>query len=339
MELFPALLIGGPPHMGKSVLTYSLTHALRERGVPHYVIRAYPDGEGDWANESDQKLVRRIRVKGKGTPRWVDRICRDIAARHLPLIVDVGGRPTPDQERIFDCCTHSILLTGDQTAHATWEAMLARHGLIPLADLRSQLTGQARLAETGLVLRGLITGLERGTTAAGPTFAALVERVARLFAYDPAELRRTHLVLAPAETTVDLDRLARILGGLQLEPPAGQGDDTVPGSIQLDELVSPIGTGGIVVDLVQQAGRAGEGETEAEPGQGRGKSRHGVSGREAKRGGIRAGRRAAANGVAIGDLPGPVCRFRRQSTTLSAAHVAAAFAMPAWSIAPSVSDQ
>lgn len=212
MELFPAILIGGPPHMGKSVLTYSLTHALRERGVPHYVIRAYPDGEGDWANESDQKLVRRIRVKGKGTPRWVDRICRDIAARHLPLIVDVGGRPTPDQERIFDCCTHSILLTGDQTAHATWEAMLARHGLIPLADLRSQLTGQARLAETGPVLRGLITGLERGTTAAGPTFAALVERVARLFAYDPAELRRTHLVLAPAETTVDLDRLARTLG-------------------------------------------------------------------------------------------------------------------------------
>ena len=212
MELFPAILIGGPPHMGKSVLTYSLTHALRERGIQHYVIRAYPDGEGDWANESDQKLVRRLRIKGQGTPQWVDRICRDIAARHLPLIVDVGGRPTPDQERIFDCCTHAILLTGDEDAHNAWQAMLARHGLIPLADLHSQLRGQDIVTDAGPVLRGVITSLERSTTAAGPTFHALVEQVAHLFAYDPDELRRTHLVLAPVETAVDLDRLARTLG-------------------------------------------------------------------------------------------------------------------------------
>ncbi len=212
MELFPAILIGGPPHMGKSVLTYSLTHALRERGIQHYVLRAYPDGEGDWSNETDQRLVRRIRVKGQGTPQWVDRICRDIAARHLPLIVDVGGRPTPDQERIFDGCTHTILLTGDTTAHDTWEAMLIRHGLLPLADLRSQLRGQDRITDAGPVLRGVITGLERNATTTGPTFDALLERVTRLFAYDPAELRRTHLALAPVETAVDLDRLARTLG-------------------------------------------------------------------------------------------------------------------------------
>ena len=212
MELFPAILIGGPPHMGKSVLTYSLTHALRERGVPHYVIRAYPDGEGDWANEADQKLVRRIRVKGQGTPRWVDRICRDITNRHLPLIVDVGGRPTPDQERIFDCCTHAVLLTGNETAHATWQAMLTRHGLLPLADLHSELHGRERITEAGPTLRGVISGLERSATAAGPTFEALVERVARLFAYNPDELRRVHLATAPVETTVDLDRLARTLG-------------------------------------------------------------------------------------------------------------------------------
>ncbi len=212
MELFPATLIGGPPHMGKSVLTYSLTHALRERGVPHYVIRAYPDGEGDWANEADQKLVRRIRVKGQGTPQWVDRICRDIVARHLPLLVDVGGRPTPDQERIFGCCTHAILLTGDENAHNAWEAILARQGVPLLADLRSRLHGQDRVTDPGPVLRGLITGLERRATAAGPTFDALVDRLAHLFAYDAEELRRTHLTLAPVETTVDLDRLARALG-------------------------------------------------------------------------------------------------------------------------------
>ncbi|RME44552.1 MAG: hypothetical protein D6796_11635 [Caldilineae bacterium] len=124
----------------------------------------------------------------------------------------MGGRPTTDQERIFDHCTHAILLTADEAAHATWQAMLARHGLLLLADLHSELHGQERITDAGPVLRGVISGLERGATAAGPTFDALVERVARLFAYDAAELRRTHLAAAPVEITVDLDRLARTLG-------------------------------------------------------------------------------------------------------------------------------
>ncbi|GCF10230.1 hypothetical protein KDI_37940 [Dictyobacter arantiisoli] len=38
MNPLPAILIGGPPHAGKSVLFYSLTHALRERNIPHHVI-------------------------------------------------------------------------------------------------------------------------------------------------------------------------------------------------------------------------------------------------------------------------------------------------------------
>ncbi len=212
MELFPAILIGGPPHMGKSVLIYSLSHALRERGVEHYALRAYPDGEGDWANEADQDLVRHIRVKGQGTPQWVDSICRDISARHLPLLVDVGGRPTPDQERIFDRCSHAILLTSTEADRHAWQAMLNRHGLIPIADLHSQLHGQDQITDGGPILRGVITGLERGSTASGPTFAALVERVARLFDYPTDQIRRAHLASAPVETTVDLDRLARTLG-------------------------------------------------------------------------------------------------------------------------------
>ncbi len=59
MELFPAIAIGGPPHSGKSVLAYSLSKALRARQVAHYVLRAFPDGEGDWANEADPKVLSR----------------------------------------------------------------------------------------------------------------------------------------------------------------------------------------------------------------------------------------------------------------------------------------
>jgi len=211
MELLPAVIIGGPPHSGKSVLAYSLTQALRRRGVDHYVLRAYPDGEGDWANEADQKLVRRIRIKGQGTPEWTARICRDISNRHLPLIVDVGGLPTSWQEAVFDHCTHAVLLTRDETSHDVWQSMMARHGLILIADLHSQLRGKSAVTDDGPVLRGIITGLERGTTVSGPVFDALLDRLVALFAYDHEELRRTHCNLAPVEMVIDLDRLGHTL--------------------------------------------------------------------------------------------------------------------------------
>jgi|GEM_PF-6780145 len=40
MSPFPTLIIGGPPHAGKSVLTASLTQALRVRDVAHLVLLA-----------------------------------------------------------------------------------------------------------------------------------------------------------------------------------------------------------------------------------------------------------------------------------------------------------
>jgi CRISPR-associated protein Csx3 len=212
MKLFPVVMIGGPPHSGKSVLAYSLTQALRARGIAHYVLRAYPDGEGDWANEADQALVRRIRLKGAGTPEWIARMCRDIANRHLPLIVDVGGCPTAWQEAVFDRCTHAILLTPDEGSQAAWRELAARHGLPLLADLQSVLDGYSLVQEIVPILRGQIGGLERGQTARGPTFDALVGRLAAIFAYDAAELRAVHLASAPAELVVELSRVGQALG-------------------------------------------------------------------------------------------------------------------------------
>lgn len=212
MEIFPAVAIGGPPHSGKSVLAYSLSQALRARGVQHYVLRAYPDGEGDWANEAQQALVRRIRVKSWGSPQWIDHVCRDIRSRHLPLIVDVGGKPTPWQEAVLGCCTHMILLYRDAASHREWRRRARRHGLTLLADLRSDLHGRQVVEGEGRVLEGVITGLERGTSASGPTFDALVGRLCLLFAYSPEEIRQAHMAQAPVEMVVDLDRLAHAIG-------------------------------------------------------------------------------------------------------------------------------
>jgi CRISPR-associated protein Csx3 len=212
MELFPAVLIGGPPNSGKSVLAYNLSQSLRERGVQHYVLRAAPDGEGDWTWEANLDLVRSILIPRTWTPAFVEHVCRSLAGRRLPLIVDVGGRPAEWQEAIFDHCTHAILLTPDDASRSSWLNLIARHGLILLADLRSLLQGTDKVMTRYPILTGTITGLRPDRRTCGPVFAALVERLAGLFAYDATELRYMHLSAAPAETTVDLDRLARSLG-------------------------------------------------------------------------------------------------------------------------------
>ncbi|MCB0197228.1 MAG: hypothetical protein KDJ65_35100 [Anaerolineae bacterium] len=211
MELFPAVMIGGPPHSGKSVLTYSLTKALRERNIAHYALRAYPDGEGDWSNETSQDRVRRIRVKGKGTPEWVANICRDIDNRHLPLIIDVGGRPTDWQKAIFDHCTHAILLTPDEHTQSEWEAFAVEHSIQIIAKLQSNLKGLDTVWSVKPILRGQISGLERGYTAQGTTFQKLLALLTNLFAYDPSELRAIHFSMIPVDLVLELNSLKQAL--------------------------------------------------------------------------------------------------------------------------------
>ena len=99
VNLLPAILMGGPPHAGKSVLYYNLAQALRKRGIPFHAIRACPDGEGDWSQEIDQDVIWNIRVKGEWTDMFVQRICRDLEQRLLPMLVDMGGRPQGPQFR------------------------------------------------------------------------------------------------------------------------------------------------------------------------------------------------------------------------------------------------
>lgn len=208
----PAILIGGPPHAGKSVLTYSLTQALRERDISHYVIRACPDGEGDWSQEIDQAAVRVIRTKGLWTPEFVARICRDLQRRHFPLLVDVGGRPETWQTCILSNCTHSLLLLHphDEQTIQFWRQLVETNGLLPLAQLYSVLDGASPLPSQQAVLQGTLSGLHRNALAQGPLFDLLVERVVSLFSsYSSEELKRGHLASAPAEI-VDLEALVHL---------------------------------------------------------------------------------------------------------------------------------
>ena len=212
MAHFNAILIGGPPHSGKSVLTYSLTQTLRQQGIDHYVLRACPDGEGDWSNETPPETVRLIRQKGRFTPEFVQQVANDLRRRHLPLLVDAGGKPQDDQEIILAQCTHAILIAQDEAGLALWRPLVERNGLSVIAELLSLREGHDALISSGRNLRAHLTGLERHHQVKGPVFDALA-LCAATYLHEPSDLlRRRHLDSAPVELTVDLQQLARQLG-------------------------------------------------------------------------------------------------------------------------------
>ncbi|BCX03538.1 MAG: hypothetical protein KatS3mg053_1476 [Candidatus Roseilinea sp.] len=205
INLLPAILIGGPPHSGKSVLAYSLSQVLRARKIAHYLLRAAPDGEGDWSQVMEGDKVHAIRFKGEWTAEWVRIVCRDLAARVMPLLVDIGGKPTADQMTIFDQCTGAILLTPNDEEAARWRERVALRGLPIIADLRSTLEGESKLQPSASgELRGTLSGLERGQGIIGSAVLdALVERLASIFAFSEAELARIHTAAAaPADARV-----------------------------------------------------------------------------------------------------------------------------------------
>jgi CRISPR-associated protein Csx3 len=213
VNLLPAVLFGGPPHAGKSVLFYSLTKALRERGIAHHAIRACPDGEGNWSQEIDQEDVRLIRIKGTWTDAFVQGICRDLERRHFPMLVDMGGRPEETQNCILRNCTHSLLLLRSDREDFTqrWQRLIAENGLLPLAQIYSEPAGTSILTANEPIIVGTLAGLERGSIVHGPLFDALLARIISLFTYSLEELEQAKLALAPTELTLNLQVLLKKL--------------------------------------------------------------------------------------------------------------------------------
>ena len=220
----PAILIGGPSNAGKSVLFYSLTRALHERGVVHHAIRACPDGEGNWYQEIQRQLdpdsMRLIRVKNEWTPAFVNGICRDLERRHLPLLVDMGGEPRDWQVCILQHCTHSLLLLRPDKVKSAemWRDLIKTTNLLPLAEITSKRHGLSTINEEMPTIRGVFTTLERGAMVRGPLFAALLERISALFSsYSLEELEQAKLNMSPVSCTINLVPLLRKLDPLARE--------------------------------------------------------------------------------------------------------------------------
>lgn len=200
-NLFPAILLAGPPNCGKSVLSFLLTYRLRELGISHYLLRAVPDGEGDWFMVGHPEVVQTLRTihKTSYSSHFVEHMLHSIHRRVLPLLVDIGGRPQGEQFGLIRACTHSILLYRTDEERNSWQKILTESGLIPIAELQSALSINDSIQQLQPYICGIISSLERDTAKRkiGMTFGAVLERVAGISSYNESDLEREHERQAP----------------------------------------------------------------------------------------------------------------------------------------------
>lgn len=175
------IVVCGPPHSGKSVFVSVLTGLLpREL---YMLVEGAPDGEGitGWSSHADPALVKRVRHKGKFLPEFVDWVVRSINTSTAPVtIVDVGGRRSPENERIFRSCDHFIVISSDPEETLSWTEFGKGFGLKPVAVLDSVLEGTDEIYDANVEpLKARISNLDRN---APPRLSITAKAVAQRIA-------------------------------------------------------------------------------------------------------------------------------------------------------------
>ncbi|MEO0533330.1 MAG: CRISPR-associated ring nuclease Crn3/Csx3 [Cyanobacteria bacterium P01_A01_bin.123] len=160
----PAILIGGPPNSGKSVLSnatrLSLTAQLPNDTI--YLHRASWDGEGNWTYETAQPsfveaLVRNHEYRIHEDPETAKLIPgffqshADAVAnlRNLVdcLLVDVGGLPQREKVPLVEQCSHYMIISRLPEAVDVWHQFCQPH-LKPIAVIHSVLSDEFEVLQT-----------------------------------------------------------------------------------------------------------------------------------------------------------------------------------------------
>lgn len=160
----------GPPHSGKSVLLRAVYQALQS-GLPVkefqqdvFIIRACPDGEGNWFGEIPTERAVTLRHKS----RWDDEFAR-LIGQHLEavaktkrlVLVDLGGKIDRYTQQILNRCTHAIIVSRDPDAVAEWRGAIQASEVKLLAEVESVLEDICQIEEAS-PLQLKIGRLERG---------------------------------------------------------------------------------------------------------------------------------------------------------------------------------
>lgn len=153
----------GPPHSGKSVFIENLLKKMPTDSMT--IIRACPDGEGNWSNNENQNETSMVRKKGKFTNTFIQDACKAIDNQTNKIVlVDAGGVMSKENEEVFQHCDSFVVLSSDEKKKEEWLQFGNDLGLDCIASLDSSLEGQEEVYTELPYLQGRIVGLERGQT-------------------------------------------------------------------------------------------------------------------------------------------------------------------------------
>lgn len=127
--------IVGPPHSGKSVFLGGLCENLPRN--MRYLFRACPDGEGTWTWRSPE--AAKFRRKGSFTPQIVNWYVEKLRTNNMApiVLVDVGGKITPENYRILSEVDAVVILSSSLEAIEEWEEFAKSCGCEILARIHS----------------------------------------------------------------------------------------------------------------------------------------------------------------------------------------------------------
>ncbi len=168
------LAISGPPHSGKSVFLSSLIENLPD-GCN--IFRACPDGEGDWSQRTESSLAQELREKEKFSMDFVNQSVKMIDGyRNKILLVDTGGKIDGEDLPLIFARVDGIVVLSREDQIVEWEQLAKKSGKKIVAVIASGLTGENTVStDAEGVLRGRVTGLERGASVDSAVINKLAE--------------------------------------------------------------------------------------------------------------------------------------------------------------------
>lgn len=209
------LVVAGPPNSGKSCFKYGLKEALKKiPDIPYpFSIIACPDGEfNDWQQvaNTNSKLAAELKITSKSgfTPsftelraEWVKNINQDL------VLIDIGGKPSTENERICQHATHAIILANEHSLFTEWEEFCKKLGIKIIAKITSIYNDKSDQIPTlaqDQIYYGTIHHLERGDLSVvyRPTIKKLAEIVGNLL----PEKRTSKLIEATQLFLIELDQ-------------------------------------------------------------------------------------------------------------------------------------
>jgi len=166
------VVLCGAPNTGKTVFRDGLKEAILERDdVPQdfYTISGCPDGDGSWFAQTAQKYPElaaelKAEYKAKFTPEFAQDKARTVEViKNSLLLLDVGGKISPENELIMAQATHAVILAKSESEVADWQAFCRQLNLTVIAIIYSSLDATTDTIQTQTPqLRGTVHRLIRG---------------------------------------------------------------------------------------------------------------------------------------------------------------------------------